>query len=205
MLGEARQQQIVLASASPRRHQILDLAGIPHYVLPSQVDEHIAPRDSVSAYIEDLALLKARSVFGRTSADPQLSGRTVLAADTIVVLDGRMLGKPADARHAARMLRALSGRTHQVITGVALISTAGVHTFSEVTDVTFDQLAETDIEDYISSGEPFDKAGAYGIQGRGGAFVTAIRGDYYNVVGLPLNRVLHELAALNADGGFDEH
>lgn len=197
MLAEARSNCILLASGSPRRAELLRQAGVPFVVAPSNVPELVPVRcANVAAHIANTALLKAKTAFVQAHEDPELSRLTVLAADTTVVLDGRMLGKPADETQARLMLRALSGRTHQVTTGVCLISRAGVQAFAETTDVTFGALTDADIDAYVASGEPMDKAGAYGIQGLGGAFVERISGDYYNVVGLPLHRVLTALATL---------
>lgn len=197
MLAEAQSNRILLASGSPRRAELLRQAGVPFVVAPSNVPELVPVRCAdVASHITNTALLKAGAAFANAHGDPELAGLTVLAADTTVVLDGRMLGKPADEGQARLMLHALSGRTHQVTTGVCLISRAGVQAFAETTDVTFGAMTNADVDAYIATGEPMDKAGAYGIQGLGGAFVERISGDYYNVVGLPLHRVLAALAAL---------
>jgi septum formation protein len=192
--------RLVLASASPRRAELLGAAGIDFDVVIANVDESIHPEETPAQHVARLAEEKALRVL------PQASGRPVLGADTIVVVDGQVLGKPADAADAARMLRMLSGRQHQVITGVALIaepaksgphvSGAGAAAYVpdsitvsdgiEVTTVEFAPLSEPEIGAYIASGEPMDKAGGYAIQGLASRFVRRIDGSYSNVVGLPV-------------------
>ena len=195
MIENARISPIVLASGSPRRRELLELAGVPFSVVVSDADDEV-PQDLPPCEMAcELALRKARAVAARIAGDPQLAGRTVLGADTIVVVDGEVFGKPADAGQAREMLAALSGRAHHVVTGVALVAPAREHAFSETTAVRFWPLDESDIADYIASGEPFDKAGAYGIQGKGSVLVEGIEGDYFNVVGLPVARTVRELAA----------
>ena len=172
---------LVLASASPRRRELIELLGVPFEVDPSAYEEP-APEThpDPAEFARSLALAKAEEVAAR---HPE---RLTLGADTIVVLEHRLLAKPADAADAKRMLRELSGRTHQVITGVALVSDGESRSFHTSTDVTFRELEETEIRAYVATGEPMDKAGAYGIQGHGGLLIEGIRGDYPNVVGLPL-------------------
>jgi septum formation protein len=177
-------RELVLASTSPRRRELLGLLGIPfRAVAPIGVDESPLDGESPPEVVGRLAVEKARSVDG----DP------VIAADTVVELDGAVLGKPLDAAHARRMLARLSGRTHLVHTAVAVRT--GEHTELETvtTSVQFVPLAPAAIEWYLATGEPFDKAGAYAIQGRGGAFVEEIRGSVTNVVGLPLATVVRLL------------
>ena len=194
MIEQARVEPIVLASGSPRRRELLELAGVPFDVVVSDADEGTADQASPSEAACELALRKARAVASRIADDPSLAGRTVLGADTVVVVDGAVFGKPADDEQAHTMLAALSGRTHHVVTGVALVAPGREHVFFEETAVRFWPLDEADIADYIASGEPFDKAGAYGIQGKGSVLVEGIEGDYFNVVGLPIARTVRELA-----------
>ncbi len=179
--------EIVLASASPRRRELLGLAGVPHRVQPSEVEETRAPGESPAGFAERAALDKARAVARGCPA-----GAWVLGADTVVVAGDEVLGKPRDREDGRRMLRLLSGRTHQVVTGVALVEApAGRQAvFCTETAVAFRPLDEAWIEGYLDSGEPMDKAGAYGIQGRGALLVAGIQGSYTNVVGLPLGETV---------------
>jgi septum formation protein len=177
---------LILASRSPRRQKLLAQVGLPFAVQPSAVEEVIPPGLSPSAAVQHLALEKAQAV----AVD--FPKALTLGADTIVVLDGDVLGKPADAAEARAMLQRLSGRTHIVYTGLALVHAAAKHTVTsfEATHVTFGTLTEAEVADYVATGSPMDKAGAYGIQDdRGALFVARIEGDYYNVVGLPLHRL----------------
>jgi len=174
---------LVLASASPRRQELLRNAGIEFVVQAADIDEvpleGEAPRDCA----ERLAREKARVVFRRRPKD------FVLGADTVVVIEGQILGKPRDAKDAARMLRMLSGRRHDVITGVCLLGPAFEEVGSELTHVTMNALGDDDIRAYVASREPMDKAGAYAIHGVASRWVSRIEGDYFNVVGLPVVRV----------------
>ena len=174
---------LILASTSPRRRELLALLGLPFEVVASAYDEAaLSPLDlSPQEYVMTLAQGKAAEVAARCG-----EGKLILGADTTVVLDGAFLNKPADDADAARMLRALSGRTHQVYTGLCLIHGSDVQTDYAVTDVTFDTLTESVLTAYIATGEPRDKAGAYGIQGKALSFIPGVQGDYFNVVGLPL-------------------
>lgn len=175
---------LILASASPRRKELLEQVGAAFTVAVSEVDESVAPKDlPPDLYVQELAMLKATAV-----AKQQGKGKLIIGADTVVALDGEILGKPADTADAARMLRHLSGREHQVYTGVAVCDTSDLRTVchAERTAVQFRPLDETEIAAYVATGEPMDKAGAYGIQQRGGLFVTGVTGDFANVVGLPL-------------------
>jgi len=176
----------ILASSSPRRRELLRQAGLEFEVRPSAVEETPRPRETPEEFACRAAREKALEV--AVSASPN---SVVLGADTVVVVGGEILGKPADAEDAARMLRRLSGATHRVITGVCLVRAPDrVEALEhETTFVTFRKLDEEEIRSYISSGEPFDKAGAYGIQGLASKFVTRIEGCYFNVVGLPVARV----------------
>jgi len=180
--------QIVLASSSPRRQALLEQVGISFVVDPSSVDEHIAEPLPPARLVEQLALRKARTVARRHPDRP------VLGADTIVVADGEVLGKPADRTHAVAMLERLSGRSHQVLTGVAVVQGERELVAHEETAVQFAPLTREQIEWYVATGEPMDKAGAYGIQGRAAALISSISGDYYNVVGLPLYRTVQMLS-----------
>jgi septum formation protein len=180
--------EIVLASGSPRRQELLRQVGLSFRVIPSGVDEQVAEPLAPGALVEHLALAKARDVAAR---EP---GALVLGADTIVVVDGRILGKPKDRADAIAMLQSLSGRSHQVMTGVALIGGGRELVGHEETTVSFVPLTQRQIERYVDSGEPMDKAGAYGIQGRASAMINGIEGDYFTVVGLPLCRTAQMLS-----------
>ena len=172
---------LILASASPRRAELLTAAGIAFEVRPAHIDERVRPGEDARTYASRVAAEKARAV--HATAD----GRPVLAADTVVVVDGQILGKPSDDRDAKRMLRLLSGRAHEVVTAVALIDDpGGAFEQVEVTTVEFTLLSRSEIDWYVATGEPSDKAGAYAIQGLASRFVTRIQGSYSNVVGLPV-------------------
>ena len=181
---------IVLASASPRRREILETAGLEFEVLVSNVDETVAPGTPPDAAAALTARKKALAV------KPLRPDSLIIGADTTVVLDGTVMGKPKDKEQAKEMLRALSGRVHSVFTGVCLIYGSREVAFVQKTDVSFYPLSEEEIAEYVESGEPMDKAGAYGIQGRGCALVRGIEGDYFNVVGLPAARVMREIKRL---------
>lgn len=176
-------RKVILASASPRRADLLTQLGLSFRTSPVDIDETPIPGEAAADYVGRLSRDKARAGFRREEEANAL----VLGSDTTVVLDGRILGKPADREEARMMLLALSGRTHQVMTGVALASHSGTDVRVSTTDVTFRTLDEREVDAYCDTGEPMDKAGAYGIQGRGGAFVTSITGSYSAVVGLPLD------------------
>ncbi|AVX36513.1 Maf family protein [Yersinia massiliensis] len=178
---------LYLASGSPRRRELLALLDVPFEVLKTEVEEQRQPEESAQEYVLRLAQDKARA--GVMVAPQDLP---VLGADTIVVLNGQVLEKPRDAEHAQQILSALSGQQHQVITAVSLSDRQDVLSVMVVTDVTFRVLSQFEISKYIATGEPMDKAGAYGIQGKGGCFVRSITGSYHAVVGLPLVET-HEL------------
>ena len=178
---------LVLASASPRRRELLAQAGFSFEVYPAHVPEEPNPGEDPIAYVTRLAREKAQAVFDQLDANSETAANlTVLGADTTVTLDNHILGKPEDPADAARMLRLLSGRTHLVITGVAVVTAEHTEVAAEVTAVKFLTLSEEEIAAYIATGEPLDKAGAYAIQGRAACWIPRIEGDYFNVVGLPL-------------------
>jgi len=180
---------LILASQSPRRRQLLAGAGFEFLVRPADVDESWRPGEDPVTHVKRLARDKARAV----AAGPD---DVVLGADTVVVVDGEILGKPADAADAARMLRRLSGRAHQVYTGVCLKRGALELLDCEVTLVRFAALSEREIAEYVASDEPLDKAGAYAVQGLASKFIERIEGCYFNVVGLPVARVYRLLKSL---------
>lgn len=177
---------LVLASQSPRRKELLGLLGIPFTVCVSHADETMDPALSPA---EAVALVSRR----KAEATPRKSEDMVIAADTIVVCDDLILGKPADREDACRMLRMLSGRGHQVMTGLTVLLGKKCYTHTEVTEVYFRELTEAEIQRYVDSGEPMDKAGAYGIQGGAALFAERLCGDYYNVMGLPVCRLVQAL------------
>lgn len=178
---------LYLASGSPRRRELLTQLDVPFEVLKTDVEEQRRAEESAQQYVQRLAQDKARA---GVSVAPQ--DLPVLGADTIVVLNGQVLEKPRDKAHAQQILSALSGQQHQVITAVSLADRKNMLSAMVVTDVTFRVLSQLEISDYIATGEPMDKAGAYGIQGKGGCFVRSITGSYHAVVGLPLVET-HEL------------
>lgn len=171
---------LVLASSSPRRQELLRNAGIAFEVQPAHIPEDPEPAESAKAYAERLAREKALTVARQRPHD------LVLGADTVVVVDGQLLGKPSNAADAARMLRMISGREHQVITGVCVVANGQPIVASETTLVTVGEITESEIAAYIATGEPMDKAGAYAIQGIASRWISRIEGDYGNVVGLPV-------------------
>jgi septum formation protein len=188
---------LVLASVSPRRRELLAQAGYRFQVHPAHIPEHPMPGEDPIAYVTRLAREKAEAVFREMSSGNNAEGEcldgqsslVVLGADTTVTLDKTILGKPENAADAARMLRLLSGRTHRVITGVAVVTAKRMDVAAEVTAVRFLTLCDEEIAAYVSSGEPMDKAGAYAIQGRAARWIPRIEGCYFNVVGLPLAMV----------------
>ncbi len=181
---------LVLASQSPRRREILARAGIPFMARTGrEVDETPRGGETPEAYVRRLAREKAESV-------EYCLDEVVLGADTTVAVGSLILGKPADSADAARMLRSLSGRAHDVMTGVCLRSSRGLVEGCEVTRVWFSELADAEIEEYVASGEPLDKAGAYGIQGLASKFIPRIEGCYFNVVGLPVALVVQLLSTI---------
>jgi septum formation protein len=182
--GAVSECRVVLASGSPRRHDLLNLVGISHEVRPANIDETMRPRENPQRHAERLAREKATVVATR---DPNL---ITIGADTIVVVNRKVLGKPTDADHAAVMLRQLSGRQHTVITAVAVSRGKKLRSSVEEVRVKFRKLRDDEIDAYIATGEPLDKAGAYGIQGYGATIVECVEGDYFAVMGLPLSRLV---------------
>ena len=178
--------QLILASASPRRKALLSLFGIPFTVRAADIDETMDPEKPPFDEVARVSRLKALTV-SRGEED------IVIAADTIVVCQGKVLGKPRSEAEAASMLRLLSGRDHQVMTGCTILYGDRVETFTEVTSLHFCPLSEKEIQKYVQSGEPMDKAGAYGIQGGAALFCEKLEGDYYNVMGLPVCRLYETL------------
>jgi septum formation protein len=178
---------LVLASASPRRQELLRNAGITFEVQPANIPEDPLPGEAAKDYVERLAGEKALAIANQRQQD------VVLGADTVVVVDGQLLGKPSDAADAARMLRMLSGRKHEVITGVCVVVRGQPSVASETTRVTMSELSDKDVAEYVASGEPMDKAGAYAIQGIASRWIPSIEGDYSNVVGLPVALVFRML------------
>jgi septum formation protein len=188
--GTAITEKLVLASTSPRRAEILRAVGWPFEVLPANVDETLGPGEEAVAYVKRLARAKAAAAASRVE-----SGRLVLGADTTVVIEGEILGQPRDAGDASRMLGLLSGRWHEVLTGVALVRAGAEGHYvvdQESTRVRFSRLSDADIDWYVATGEPMGKAGAYAVQGRAALFIDEIQGDYFNIVGLPI-RLVYEL------------
>jgi septum formation protein len=176
---------LILASASPRRRELLTQAGYRFQVEASSVAESRRPGEDAIRFATRLAREKAEEVFARHESSAERL--TVLGADTVVVCDGEVMGKPVDAAEAARMLLLLSGRTHQVVTGVAVVWAPGsAEVAAELTQVTMRTLLPQEVSDYVAGGEPMDKAGAYAIQGYAGRWIPRISGCYFNVVGLPL-------------------
>ncbi len=181
---------LVLASASPRRRELLTQAGFSFEVHPAHIPEDPFPGEDPVSYATRLAREKAQDVFSHLSANGMdVSGLAVLGADTTVTLDNQILGKPADEADAARMLRLLSARIHRVITGVAVVTAERTEEAAEVTLVNFLPLSEEEIAAYVATGEPMDKAGAYAIQGRAARWIPRVEGCYFNVVGLPISLV----------------
>lgn len=187
-------KKVVLASKSPRRSEILSRFGLQFEILPADVDESVPASLPADEAVAEISRRKAEAVRSQVGAD-----RIVIACDTVVSVDGRIFGKPRDRADAERMLHILSGRTHQVFSGLAVCCGDRMIRGIEQTDVTFRSLTDAEIGAYLSTGEPFDKAGGYGIQGIGGLLVDSIHGDYYNVVGLPLCRLMVALREFGLD------
>ena len=179
--------RVILASQSPRRRELLTLIGVAHEVRPADIDESHFPGELPVPHAERLARGKAHAIAAHET------GAVVIAADTIVVVDGDILGKPRDADDAKRMLRRLSGRTHTVYTAIAVARGEATESAVEGVEVTFRALTDAEIADYVATGEPMDKAGAYGIQGYGATIVERVDGDYFSVMGLGLRRLVELL------------
>lgn len=193
---------LILASASPRRHELLLQAGLKFTILAANINEDRLPNEAAAAYVQRLAEEKAQAAWTlNKSLDAEEDPLVVLGADTCVVCDGNILGKPADSADARRMLELLSGRTHAVMTGLAAVTGQKIVRDVEITQVTFNQLNDREITQYIVSGEPMDKAGAYAIQGYAARWIPRIEGCYFNVVGLPIARTI----ALLAQAGFADN
>ena len=190
--------RVILASASPRRRELLRQVGVEFEVIPA-VGEELGTATEPGELVKELAACKAQEVFQRVKASPETGNGdfAVLGADTVVALDGKILGKPGDKREAFAMLSALQGRRHQVYSGVAICfmreGRQDRKCFHVMTEVGVFPMTEAQITAYIATGEPMDKAGAYGIQGRFARYIEGITGDYYNVVGLPVSRVVQAL------------
>ena len=180
-------KKLILASQSPRRRELLEKCGIPFTCEPADIDESLNEENDLAEEVKGLSLRKAKAVLKKHP------DAIVIGSDTIVTADGKVLGKPADREDACRMLAMLSGRSHEVITGLCIMSTKRIYQDVSVSHVTFAPLSEEEILNYVSSGECDDKAGAYAIQGGAGKFITRIDGDYYAIMGLPLNSVYKEL------------
>lgn len=181
-------KKVILASASPRRQELIKLIFDNVEILPADCDETLPEGIGARQAVEYLSKIKNEASLQLTEKE-----NLVISADTVVAVDDEILGKPIDKEDARRMISLLSGKVHQVYTGVTISLNGKVKTFSEKTDVEFFDLTEDEIEDYISSSEPYDKAGAYGIQGKAGLLVKGINGDYYNVVGFPVARLKREI------------
>ena len=186
-------KKIILASASPRRKELLSQIGVTFEIIKAEKEEHITSSIPTEV-VKELSMQKAKEVAAKCD------GSIIIGADTIVAMEGQILGKPKDRADAMRMLRLLQGKKHQVITGVTvLLGSTKTLSFAEVTDVSLYPMTDAQIERYIATGEPMDKAGAYGIQGRFAAYVRGIEGDYNNVVGLPIGRLYQEVLSAGID------
>lgn len=175
--------KVVLASKSPRRKQIMEMLNIPFEIIVADIDEKINPDNELRSEIENVSFLKALKVFNDNK------DAVVVGADTIVVVNNEVLGKPKNEEDAKRMLKLLQGNMHHVITGVTILSNNESETFSNVSEVYFIPLTDEEIEEYIKTKEPMDKAGAYAIQGIGAKFIKKINGDFYSIMGLPLSEL----------------
>ena len=180
-------KHIILASASPRRKEIMELADLKFDIMPSNAQE-ITTKTAPNEVVMELASIKAKDIYEKSEKQSMIVG-----ADTVVAYQGQILGKPTDEADAKRMLTMLSGQTHEVYTGVCVIEDEKIKTFYEETKVTFYEISDEQIDRYIKTGEPMDKAGSYGIQGKAAVFIKGIEGDYYNVVGFPIARFLQEI------------
>ncbi len=200
-------ESIVLASASPRRSELMALTGLACRVVPADICEDVLPGEDPAEHVMRLSREKAQAV-----AEMDLPGHFFVGADTVVVLDGRIMGKPADENQAFKMLSSLSGRSHQVITGIAVLDarSGDCRCQAVTTDVLFKALTEQEINAYIATGCPMDKAGAYAIQGGAVHFIRSISGSYTNVIGLPMTELYELLQSMGAavqspSGGRHDH
>lgn len=180
--------KIILASASPRRKELMELAGYDFEVICADIVEVVPEEAMPQEVVMSLALQKAQAVAAEHKE------AVVIGSDTVVALDGKILGKPHSEQEACEMLRSLSGRTHKVFTGVAIVCGGKVKNFFDETDVEFYSLGDDEIKKYVATGEPTDKAGAYGIQGKGSVFVKRINGDFFSVMGLPIAKLYREMS-----------
>lgn len=187
---------LILASGSPRRKEILQKLGFEFVAMKTDADEYYPKSMPVEKIAQHLAGVKAEACLKQNVND------IVIGSDTIVVLDGRVLGKPQDTTDAKEMLRSLSGKTHEVYTGVCVASKSRVESFTVCSEVTFGHLTDKEIDLYVASGEPMDKAGAYGIQGLGCRFIKSVKGDFYAVMGLPANELYEVLKKFNLEGNI---
>jgi septum formation protein len=195
---------LILASSSPRRQELLAQTGLRFTVAAANINEDLLPNEAAAAYVQRLAEEKAQAIWNvNQAADSVDDPLVVLGADTCVVCDGSILGKPTDTGDARQMLELLSGRTHAVLTGLAVISSGKIARDVEITQVTFNQLNDREIAQYIASGEPLDKAGAYAIQGYAARWIPRIEGCYFNVVGLPIARTISLLVEAQAATALD--
>jgi septum formation protein len=190
----------ILASASPRRHELLTQAGLTFTAEAADLNEELLANEAAAAYVQRLAEEKAQAVWNaHRASDTAEDPLVVLGADTCVVVEGQILGKPTDSADARRMLELLSGRTHAVLTGIAAITAKKTVRDLDITQVTFNVITDSEIGRYIASGEPLDKAGAYAIQGYAARWIPRIEGCYFNVVGLPIARTITLLAQAESD------
>ena len=180
--------KIILASASPRRKELMELAGYDFEVICADIVEVVPEEAMPQEVVMSLALQKAQAVAAEHKE------AVVIGSDTVVALDGKILGKPHSEQEACEMLRSLSGRTHKVFTGVAIVCGGKVKNFFDETDVEFYSLGDDEIKKYVATGEPTDKAGAYGIQGKGSVLVKRIKGDFFSVMGLPIAKLYREMS-----------
>jgi septum formation protein len=195
LCGYSQSVILILASASPRRHELLSQAGLTFTVAAADINEDLLPNEAAAAYVQRLAEEKAQAIWNaHRSSDAPENPLIVLGADTCVVCDGHILGKPTNTTDARRMLELLRGRTHAVLTGLAAVTAGKTARDVEITQVTFNQINDAEIAQYIASGEPLDKAGAYAIQGYAARWIPRIEGCYFNVVGLPIARTMALLA-----------
>jgi len=187
MKGMAKMTKIILASQSPRRKELLSLLGLNYEAIPADIDEQIDLNNDLIKEIEKLSYQKANHVFKNHS------DALIIGSDTIVKIGNDVLGKPSSYEQAKKMLEELSNKTHEVVTGVSIIVGESVETFSSIAKVTFYELSEKEIDEYIKTNEPMDKAGAYAIQGIGAKFIKSIEGDYHTIMGLPIGELYHRL------------